>query len=82
MYEESDTNAAIYECFKTIWAILVDDKHSVEWHITEFEKMVENMKKYNQMSHFLLGDSMPGDVIHEAKQESWIDHQLMLDTLI
>ena len=40
------------------------------------------MKKYNQMSHFLLGDSMPGDVIHEAKQESWIDHQLMLDTLI
>ena len=62
--------------------ILVDDKHSVEWHITEFEKMAENMKKHNQMSHFLLGDSMPGDVIHEAKQESWIDHQLMLDTLI
>ena len=42
----------------------------------------ENMKKHNSMSPFLLGDSMPGDVIHEAKQESWIDHQLMLDTLI
>ena len=36
----------------------------------------ENMKKHNPMSPFLLGESMPGDVIHEAKQESWIDHQL------
>lgn len=62
--------------------ILVDDKHSVEWHITEFEKMAENMKKHNPMSPFLLGESMPGDVIHEAKQESWIAYQLMLDTLI
>lgn len=42
----------------------------------------ENMKKHNPMSPFLLGESMPGDVIHEAKQESWIDHQLRLDTLI
>lgn len=36
----------------------------------------ENMKKHNPMSPFLIGESMPGDVIHEAKQESWIDHQL------
>ena len=42
----------------------------------------ENMKKHNPMSPFLIGESMPGDVIHEAKQESWIDHQLRLDTLI
>ena len=42
----------------------------------------ENMKKHNPMSPFLLGEIMPGDVIHEAKQESWIDHQLRLDTLI
>ena len=42
----------------------------------------ENMKKHNPMSPFLLGESMPGDVIHEAKQESWIDHQLRLDILI
>ena len=42
----------------------------------------ENMKKHNPMSPFLLDESMPGDVIHEAKQESWIDHQLRLDTLI
>ena len=42
----------------------------------------ENMKKHNPMSPFLLGQSMPGDVIHEAKQESWIDYQLRLDTLI
>lgn len=42
----------------------------------------ENMKKHNPMSPFLLGESMPGDVIHEAKQESWIDHQLRFDTFI
>ena len=42
----------------------------------------ENMKKHNPMSPFLLGESMHGDVIHEAKQESWIDHQLRLDILI
>lgn len=46
------------------------------------ELVKENMKKHNPMSPFLLGESMPGDVIHEAKQESWIDHQLRLDTLI
>ena len=38
----------------------------------------ENMKKHNPMSPFLLGESMPGDVIHEAKQESWINHQFNL----
>ena len=38
----------------------------------------ENMKKHNPMSPFLLGESMLGDVIHEAKQESWIDHQFNL----
>ena len=38
----------------------------------------ENMKKHNPMSPFLIGESMPGDVIHEAKQESWIDHQFNL----
>lgn len=38
----------------------------------------ENMKKHNPMSPFLIGESMPGDVIHEAKQESWINHQFNL----
>ncbi len=46
------------------------------------ELVKANMKKHNPMSPFLLGESMPGDVIHEAKQESWIDHQLRLDNLI
>lgn len=115
MYEESGTNAAIYECFETIWAILVDDKHSVEWHITEFEKMAENLCGYtkscvisfidiykkvernfrgarevSKKDRIILGKEFikiagksgmtirpcaEGDVIHEAKQESWIDHQ-------
>ena len=42
------------------------------------ELVKENMKKHNPMSPFLLGESMPGDVIHEAKQESWVDHQFNL----
>ena len=46
------------------------------------ELVKANMKKHNPMSPFLLGESMPGDAIHEAKQESWIDHQLRLDNLI
>ena len=46
------------------------------------ELVKANMKKHNPMSPFLLGESMPRDVIHEAKQESWIDHQLRLDNLI
>lgn len=38
----------------------------------------ENMKKHDPESPFLLGNSMPGDVIHEAKQRSWIDGQMSL----
>ncbi len=39
----------------------------------------ENRKKHNPKSPFLLGDSMPGDEIHEAVQKSWIDRQMRLD---
>lgn len=38
----------------------------------------ENMRKHDPGSPFLLGKSMPGDVIHEAQQRSWIDRQLRL----
>jgi hypothetical protein len=38
----------------------------------------ENMRKHNPNSPFLLGGSLPGDVIHQAKQESWLDNQLSL----
>ena len=34
----------------------------------------ENMKKHNPKSQFLIGNSQPGDVIHEAEQKSWIDN--------
>lgn len=37
----------------------------------------ENRKKHDPMSPFLIGNSQPGDVIHVAKQESWIDHQMI-----
>lgn len=39
----------------------------------------ENMRRHDPRSPFLLGGSMPGDVIHEAKQSSWIDGQMRLD---
>lgn len=38
----------------------------------------ENMRKHDPGSPFLLGKSMPGDVIHEAQQRSWIDRQMRL----
>jgi len=36
----------------------------------------ENMRKHNPNSPFLLGGSMPGDVVRPADQKSWIDRQL------
>ena len=38
----------------------------------------ENMRRHNPKSPFLLGESMPGDCIHEAVQKSWIDGQICL----
>lgn len=35
--------------------------------------------RYDPMSPFLIGGSRPGDVIHQAKQESWIDRQMRLE---
>lgn len=43
------------------------------------QKMVmDNMKKHNPNSPFLIGGNMRGDVIKEARQESFIDDQIML----
>lgn len=39
----------------------------------------ENMRKHDPNSPFLIGEGLPGDSIHDAKQESWIDGQLRLD---
>lgn len=38
----------------------------------------ENYCKHNPKSPFLLGESMPGDVIHKAKQESFINKQISI----
>lgn len=38
----------------------------------EDEKIIENFKKHDDNSPFLLGHSTPKDIIKEAKQESWI----------
>ncbi len=39
----------------------------------------ENMRKHNPDSPFLIGGYMPGDIVREAKQESWIDRQIRLE---
>ena len=39
----------------------------------------ENMRKHNPESPFLIGGYMPGDMIREAIQKSWIDRQIRLE---
>ena len=39
----------------------------------------ENMRKHNPDSPFLIGGYMPGDIVREAKQESWVDRQIRLE---
>ena len=46
---------------------------------TERDIVLQNMIMHNSKSPFLLGDSCPGDIVHQAKQESWIDSQMRLD---
>ncbi len=45
---------------------------------TDREAVLYNSKQHDPNSPFLIGSHRPGDLIHEAKQESWIDHQLIL----
>lgn len=45
---------------------------------TDARLVMENMKKHNPDSPFLLGELMPEDVIKDAEQFSWIDHQQFL----
>ena len=44
---------------------------------TNAARVKENRKKHDPKSPFLIGNSQPGDVIHEAEQKSWIDHQMI-----
>ena len=45
---------------------------------TNRDAVIRNSKLHNPNSPFLIGSNQPGDKITEAKQESWIDHQLLL----
>ena len=40
---------------------------------TEAALVKTNMRNHRPESPFLLGESMPEDVVHEAVQKSWID---------
>jgi hypothetical protein len=46
---------------------------------TNAARVKENMKRHNPLSPFLLGEAMPGDVIHQAEQVSWLDRQMRLE---
>ena len=45
----------------------------------EKETVLRNMRMHDPKSPFLIGNSMPGDMIHPAKQKSWIDPQMRLE---
>ena len=45
---------------------------------TNPKAVLYNSKLHNPNSPFLIGSHQPGDKIHEARQESWIDDQLIL----
>lgn len=49
---------------------------------TDARLVQENMKRHDPNSPFLIGRPMPGDMIHEADQRSWIDPQLRLDWMV
>ncbi|MGN0746570.1 MAG: DUF1848 domain-containing protein [Aristaeellaceae bacterium] len=42
----------------------------------------ETMRRHDPASPFLIGGSMPGDVIHTPRQTSWRDGQLAMDGLM
>lgn len=42
----------------------------------------ENMRRHDPASPFLIGGSLPGDVIHTPRQASWRDDQLSMDGLL
>ena len=43
---------------------------------------MQNMRQHDPQSPFLIGHSLPGDVIHQAQQESWVENQLSLFDLL
>ncbi len=45
---------------------------------TDVKAVLRNSKLHNPDSPFLIGTHQPGDKIHNAMQESWIDYQLTL----
>ena len=44
--------------------------------------VAQNMRMHDPASPFLVGRSQPGDVIHEAKQESWLVDQISMAELL
>lgn len=45
---------------------------------TSADEVKRNLRLHDPASPFLIGNYRPGDVVHEAKQESWLERQLSL----
>lgn len=40
---------------------------------------IQTRRRHDPSSPFLLGGSLPGDMVHQATQTSWLDPQLRLE---
>jgi hypothetical protein len=49
---------------------------SLKAGIAEKDIVLRNMKKHDPESPFLIGNALPGDVVKQSKQKSWIDPQM------
>ena len=51
-----------------------------DWFVNRLKAGFQrNRMAHDPESPLLIGHTMPGDRIHEAKQESWKDHQITLE---
>ena len=55
--------------------------HFCRYCYAKYDKtaVMDNMKKHDPLSPFLVGGPRPGDRISQAKQKSWIDDQIGMD---
>lgn len=42
------------------------------------QTVLQNFRRHDPASPFLIGDSLPGDEVHQAEQQSWINGQMRL----
>ena len=51
----------------------------IEPNVPDKNTVLRNMRNHDPKSPFLMGKELPGDIIHQAKQVSWIDPQMRIE---